>query len=545
MKFELVRFYYSPTDEPAQRYHTDNERALKQLETLKEEGVEVEIYDVNEVEDLFPHYHRATVGPKVALRPVFGAKGALEEDFGRSVPALVCYASKDDLYPAEVFPRMDKTVDRVLGINETLDNLLTYGDSLAPLVEAPIPDEVELEPSPEPEAPVEPEVLEEVEEAVEALPEEVALELPTEEEEPTAEEAPKPEAPVEEVPAIEEEVVVPTEPRFAQPPPAPPATVPAVEPERDGCLGTVLEWLILLFLGTVLATALALGILYAFNGTLDFSQVRGVRQAQSAITELQSQQARLEANIGALEGEAERLSQSLANLEEKTNTLEDYTGTIRNEVETVKDDIEATTEELNSLQSDVKAVATESAQFDSFLTRLRDVLIDIQGTPVPTATRTPTVTSTPTATRIRKPTASPTVTRTPTVPVTSTPTQTRMPTATPAPLCQVVASALNIRSGPGTVYPTLGAALPNGTRFEPLARSPDGQWIWVRVQESDQEGWVAANEQFVRCNVSPLELSPTEVPPTPTSPATATSAVELTPTPQPTATSAPELTPTP
>lgn len=142
MKFELVRFYYSPTDEPEARYHTDNEKALKQLERLKEKGVTVEVLDVNEIADVFPHYHRATVGPKVALRPVFGAKGALEPEFGRAVPALVCYEKADDLYPAEVFPRMDKSIERMLGINEALDNLLTYDDTVPPPSGAEIPGEL-------------------------------------------------------------------------------------------------------------------------------------------------------------------------------------------------------------------------------------------------------------------------------------------------------------------------------------------------------------------------------------------------------------------
>lgn len=139
MTFNYVRFYYSPADKPAERYRTDNDKALKQLERLEEEGVEVEVYDVNEIEDLFPHYHRATVGPSVAKRPVFGTKGALEEDFGRAVPGLVCYENKDDLYPAEVFPRMDKDLERTVGINEVLDNLLEHGEPVAPSADAPIP----------------------------------------------------------------------------------------------------------------------------------------------------------------------------------------------------------------------------------------------------------------------------------------------------------------------------------------------------------------------------------------------------------------------
>ncbi len=142
MKFELIRFYYSPKDTPDERYYTDNERALQQLEQLKQKGYKVEIYDVNEIEDVFPHYHRATVGPKVALRPVFGAKGALEPEFGRAVPALVCYEKEGDLYPAEVFPRMDKTLERILGVNEALDNLLKYDDTLPPPQEAEIPGEL-------------------------------------------------------------------------------------------------------------------------------------------------------------------------------------------------------------------------------------------------------------------------------------------------------------------------------------------------------------------------------------------------------------------
>ncbi len=436
MKFELVRFYYSPQHEPERRYHTDNQRALKQLESLKERGVEVEIFDVNQIEDLFPHYHRATVGPKVALRPVFGAKGALEEDFGRAVPALVCYENKDDLYPAEVFPRMDKTLERMLGINEVLDNLLTYGDVVPPAVEAPIPDEVELEPSTEEEEALAGEIPEEIEPSPETTPEAAARAHVVEPEAPSEAGAPEtPEAqpaiPVEEMPAVEEEGVVPAEPRFAQPP-APPAEPPAARREQNGCIATVLEWLILLLLGTVLATAVALGILYALNGTLNFSNTRGVREAQSAIAQLEGQQAQIEASIDALEREADRLSQSLVSLEEKTNTLEDYTGTIRNELETTKDELETAGEDIKTLKSDVKAVATESAQFDTFLTRLRDILIELEGTPMPTATPTATRTPTPTPTSTRTPTASPTLTPTRTrTPVPATPTPTRTPTAKP------------------------------------------------------------------------------------------------------------------
>ncbi len=467
MKFELVRFYYSPQDTPAAIYHTDTKKALRQLEQLGEKGVEVEILDVTQVDDLFPHYHRATVGPKVAMRPVFGAKGALEGDFGRTVPALLCYEQKADLYPSEVFPRMDRNLERMLGINEVLDNLLAYGAPIAPAVLAPIPDEVELEPTLDQEAAIEDELPQDLYAVIEASAGEAA-DLPAEPEEAIVAEVPDVvTGPLEEVveqeteaPAIEEEVVVPAEPRFAQPPP-PPARAPAPEPARNGCLGTVVEWLVLLLLGTLLGTALTLGILYAFNGTLNFSSrawsrnvQSAIGQAQSAISQVQSRQSELGADIDALEREADRLSQSLANLSDKTNTLEDYTGAIRNELETTKEDLGTTAKEVETLQSDVKAVATESAQFDTFLTRLRDILIEIQGTPMPTATPTPTNTATPTATRTRTPTASSTVTRTPTRRPTSTPRRTPTKIATATPTVKLTPTVQPTKTSAPSVTPT-------------------------------------------------------------------------------------------
>ncbi|MBS1252835.1 MAG: ComE operon protein 1 [Anaerolineales bacterium] len=288
----------------------------------------------------------------------------------------------------------------VEGIGDTIYDIFLEGRVMAGPTEAP-------ETAPEAKAPEEPE------------------ETTTT---PPVEEAPSGEEP-EEAPSIAED-----RPPFTPPPP------PVTETDRDGCAATVIEWLVLLFLGALLATALSLGILYARNGTLNFSEVRGVREARAAIVELQSQQAQVQANVKALEQQADRLSRTLASLEEKANTLETYTGTIRNELETAKGDIETargdlatTREDVETLQADVKAVATESAQFDGFLTQLRDVLIEFQGTPLPTATPTATPTYTPTA----SPTVTGTATARPTATAGQTPTAqpaaTEAPTTTPAP----------------------------------------------------------------------------------------------------------------
>jgi hypothetical protein len=59
--------------------------------------------------------------------------------------------------------------------------------------------------------------------------------------------------------------------------------------------------------------------------------------------------------------------------------------------------------------------------------------------------------------------------------------------------------------------------LPNGTRLDPLARSPDALWIQVKELENDQEGWVAAAFAYVSCDVSVPDLPVGEIGATPSS----------------------------
>ena len=79
------------------------------------------------------------------------------------------------------------------------------------------------------------------------------------------------------------------------------------------------------------------------------------------------------------------------------------------------------------------------------------------------------------------------------------------PTAQPA-ACQVLVPLLNLRRGPGMSFaPTVG--LFAGTQLAPLARSADGQWIRVQVQDSGQEGWVSALGGYVSCSMPITGLS--------------------------------------
>jgi hypothetical protein len=116
-----IELYYSSAHRPAEAFPCDRDRALALVGELRNKGLDAEARDLAEAKDVFPIYHRAVTGPSAAKRAVFGMKGALEEDFGRRVPALMIF--EGDRYPTEVFPRMDRELNRVVGVEEALQKL--------------------------------------------------------------------------------------------------------------------------------------------------------------------------------------------------------------------------------------------------------------------------------------------------------------------------------------------------------------------------------------------------------------------------------------
>lgn len=120
-----VEFYYSSKDEPAKQYYCDNTKARELCEQLKSKGVTVVIQDCAQQPVAFKTYNAAVTGPSASKRAVFGAKGALEEDMGKTVPALLLFAKDGDRYPEEVFPRSDKDLGRLVGVEEALQNLVS------------------------------------------------------------------------------------------------------------------------------------------------------------------------------------------------------------------------------------------------------------------------------------------------------------------------------------------------------------------------------------------------------------------------------------
>jgi hypothetical protein len=75
----------------------------------------------------------------------------------------------------------------------------------------------------------------------------------------------------------------------------------------------------------------------------------------------------------------------------------------------------------------------------------------------------------------------------------------------PQLICTVIATALRIRSGPGTAYSPV-RFLPTGEEIEALGRSEDGKWIQVKVGDIDMSGWVYYKEGFETCNFSVADL---------------------------------------
>jgi hypothetical protein len=117
-----VEFYYSTAQKPGEAFPCDNARALELVKKLQAKGVDAKAVDVAGVKDRFPIYHKTVSGPDASVRPVFGAKGALVEDFGSNVPALLIF--EGDRYPSVAYPRTDAQRG-LIRVEQALEELLT------------------------------------------------------------------------------------------------------------------------------------------------------------------------------------------------------------------------------------------------------------------------------------------------------------------------------------------------------------------------------------------------------------------------------------
>ncbi|HYT78177.1 MAG TPA: hypothetical protein VEQ37_02755 [Actinomycetota bacterium] len=131
-----VEFYYSSKQSPSDRFPVSIDDALKGLKELEALGLKTETVDVATLDDVFRLYHKALVGPSAAKRAVFGMKGALEADFGRSCPALFVYEDANDRYPMDAYPRSDREKG-LIGIGDALEDLIAeHRRNMATVTEA-------------------------------------------------------------------------------------------------------------------------------------------------------------------------------------------------------------------------------------------------------------------------------------------------------------------------------------------------------------------------------------------------------------------------
>jgi hypothetical protein len=126
-----VEFYYSSTRKPGDSYPCDVNKALELVKRLQVAGVDCKAIDVAEIQDCFPIYHKSVTGPDATVRPVFGFKGALADDFGTTVPALLVF--EGERYPTLAFPRNDAKLG-LIRVEQALENLLV--EESAPMAKA-------------------------------------------------------------------------------------------------------------------------------------------------------------------------------------------------------------------------------------------------------------------------------------------------------------------------------------------------------------------------------------------------------------------------
>lgn len=121
-----VEFYYSSTVKPGETFPCDVNKALELVKKLQAAGADAKAIDTAGIKDRFPIYHKSVSGPDASVRPVFGFKGALCEDFGTTVPALLVF--EGDRYPILAFPRNDAKRGTIR-VEQALEDLITEAKS--------------------------------------------------------------------------------------------------------------------------------------------------------------------------------------------------------------------------------------------------------------------------------------------------------------------------------------------------------------------------------------------------------------------------------
>jgi len=220
--------------------------------------------------------------------------------------------------------------------------------------------------------------------------------------------------------AVEPDAAVPVvEPEapaavFRKVPPAPPPSAPlsrprpAPEPRRGA------GWPALLTVGLVSAIAgacLALVLLLAINGTLEFGPSDAVREVQARARQLDGQAGELGASLRQMQGRLDDVDSRLAAAQAELRAVNQEMARVGGDVETFQGRLRAIEAQFGGLAEDLQAVRQVARRFDAFLSGLRELLDQAQGpalgvTPLPQApspTRKPGLTVVPQPTSTPKP----------------------------------------------------------------------------------------------------------------------------------------------
>jgi len=73
------------------------------------------------------------------------------------------------------------------------------------------------------------------------------------------------------------------------------------------------------------------------------------------------------------------------------------------------------------------------------------------------------------------------------------------------PVCTVSAVAINVRNGPATKF-TSTKFLSNGDVVQPVGRSTDGNWIKIKLENTDEQGWIFYSPEFLSCAIKTADL---------------------------------------
>jgi len=158
-----------------------------------------------------------------------------------------------------------------------------------------------------------------------------------------------------ESPEVEEEMAEEVSAVEPAPPPPPEAPPPAPGEEGPWRWGPLRGWAILV-IGILAAAALALGVIYLYNATLDFSRHPDVVGLRSQACNLAQEQ--------------EAIRSELRDLTRRTERLE---GKVQ-ELEALRDDVEALREEVREMRKEMEAEAVKPAPFKVFFPALGDLL---------------------------------------------------------------------------------------------------------------------------------------------------------------------------